>query len=419
MSRAQPTAPLATAAATCWAPPALSRLSVPRAQEGRRGGILKVAAPRNPNSLDPITGSPGPTTRSCTCSTTARWTGTPRRSLPPGLAESWEFQGATTIVLKLPKGVIFHDGTPFDAAAAKFNLDRTRTSPDFNVKGDIAAIEEVTMDNSSQITIRLKAPDAALLLALSDRAGFQVSPTAVQKQGGRVDRAPVGTGPFRFVSRADAERVVVTRNGDYWNPGAALLDGIEFTIIQEVNTGLRSVVAGENDFVYVLAPQQRPVIRRASNLVDVVGPSLTFDQLYLNYGRPPLNDLACAPRAGSGHRSGGLHQGHYLRARRGRADGAATLSLGLRSHPAPLPPGPGACPRIARRGRLPERVGDRLYRQRRPARPTATGSANRTVQARWHHDPLAARPARLRAVLPATSAAPPCSPAGPAGPIRA
>ena len=65
---------------------------------------------------------------------------------------------------------------------------------------------------------------------------------------------------------------------------------MEFAVIAETNTGLRSVVAGQNDFVYFLSPQQKTVIDRAKNLTAVTGPTLYCVQIFLNYGRPPLDN---------------------------------------------------------------------------------------------------------------------------------
>ena len=79
------------------------------------------------------------------------------------------------------------------------------------------------------------------------------SPKAVQELGREHDRKPVGTGPWKLVSFADGEKVVTTRNDKYWKPGLPLLDGIEMAIIPEVATGLRSVMAGENHYVYSAA----------------------------------------------------------------------------------------------------------------------------------------------------------------------
>jgi peptide/nickel transport system permease protein/peptide/nickel transport system substrate-binding protein len=209
----------------------------------------------------------------------------------PGLAEAWRYTDPKTLVLDLRRGVVFHDGTPFDAAAAKFNLDRNREDVRSNVKSDLNTVEAVEITGPHQVTLRLKQPDTALPLILSDRAGMMVSPKAAQELGKEHDRRPVGTGAWKFVSWADNEKITVTRNENYWKPGLPYLDGIEFSIIPEVNTGLRSVVAGQNDFVYFLSPQQKPVIDRSKNLVAVTGPTLYCVQIYFNYGRPPLNDV--------------------------------------------------------------------------------------------------------------------------------
>ena len=112
----------------------------------------------------------------------------------------------------------------------------------------------VVVSGPNQITIKLKQPDTALPLILADRAGMMSSPKAVQDLGKDHDRKPVGTGAWKFVSFNDGEKVVVTRNEKYWRPGRPYLDGLELSVIPELATGLRSVIAGENDFVYRADP---------------------------------------------------------------------------------------------------------------------------------------------------------------------
>ncbi|MFX6149162.1 ABC transporter substrate-binding protein, partial [Acinetobacter baumannii] len=87
-----------------------------------------------------------------------------------------------------------------------------------------------------QVTVQLKNADAALPAILSDRAGMMVSPANIKALGQDTNRKPVGTGPWKFVSWTDNEKVVVTRNERYWRAGRPHLDGIEIAIIPEAAT---------------------------------------------------------------------------------------------------------------------------------------------------------------------------------------
>lgn len=258
----------------------------------KRGGVLKVSAPANPSSLDPYTGGSGldHSFLYILHDTLIEWEYETLKARP-GLAESWKFTDPQTLVLNLRQNVVFHDGTPFNAEAVKFNLDRGKTDQRSNVKADLVTVISVEVTGADQVTLKLSQPDTALPLILSDRAGMICSPKAIQDMGRDHDRKAVGTGPWKLVSFADGERMIATRNEKYWKPNLPYLDGIEMAIIPEVATGLRSVVAGENHYIYFLQPQQKQLVERAKNLVLASGPTVYCAQLYFNYSRPPFNDV--------------------------------------------------------------------------------------------------------------------------------
>ena len=142
-------------------------------------------------------------------------------------------------MLNIRSGVTFHDGTPLDAEAVKFNLERNKSDPKSNIKADLASMASVEVTGPMQVTLKLNTPDAALPGILSDRAGMMVSPTALKAAGaGNVARTPVGAGAYAFVSWADGEKIVVKRNEKYWKPNRPYPDGIEFSIIPELTTGV-------------------------------------------------------------------------------------------------------------------------------------------------------------------------------------
>ena len=124
----------------------------------KRGGILRISAPANPSSLDPATGGAGSDHAFLFTmyDTLTEWdfeTLKPK----PGLAESWSFTDPTTLVLNIRRGVIFHDGTPLDAEAVKFNLERNKSDPQSNIKADLASMASVEVTGPMQVTLKLNA----------------------------------------------------------------------------------------------------------------------------------------------------------------------------------------------------------------------------------------------------------------------
>ena len=257
----------------------------------KKGGVLKVSANANPSSLDPQTGGAGSdhTMLFPMYDTLVEWdyeTLKPK----PGLAESWSFTDPQTLVMKIRSGVTFHDGTPLDAEAVKFNLERAKTEQRSNIKADLATVASVEVSGPQQVTLKLSQPDAALPGILSDRAGMMISPAAV-KASGNIDRKPVGAGAYQFVSWTDNEKIVVKRYEKYWRANERHLDGIEFAIIPEIATGVRSVVAGQNHVAYSLPARQKAVLKRAAGVKQATGPTVYCQQIYFNWGKPPFNDI--------------------------------------------------------------------------------------------------------------------------------
>ena len=108
--------------------------------------------------------------------------------IKPGLAESWQQPDLKTLVLKLRRGVKFHDGTEFNAEAAKFNFLRMKNEPRSVRKGEVASIDTIEVVDSHTIKLNLKRPDAALMATLTDRAGMMVSPKTAQERGPELER---------------------------------------------------------------------------------------------------------------------------------------------------------------------------------------------------------------------------------------
>ncbi len=215
----------------------------------------------------------------------------------PELADKWEFTDPKTLVLTLHKGVKFHDGTDFNAKAAKANFDRIM-NPDTKSPraSEIATVKEVVVVNDFTLQLNLTQPDAALLAQLTDRAGMMISPAAIDKFGKDLARNPVGTGPFQFVEWIRDDHLSTKKFADYWekgDDGQALpyLDAVTYKAVTDQTVRLNSLKTNTLDIIQSLAAKDIPAMRQQKDFVLSEVPGLGYDGLSLNLKKPPFDKL--------------------------------------------------------------------------------------------------------------------------------
>src|ERR1700749_2162386 len=127
----------------------------------------------------------------------------------PQLATAWTWSAdGLSLTLKLRDGVVFHDGTPFDADAVRFNLERYQTAPYSRRKTELKPVRTVTVVDSHTVRLDLSEPYVPLLAQLADRAGMLVSPKAARELGEKLATHPVCAGPYRFAEWVAQDRIV-------------------------------------------------------------------------------------------------------------------------------------------------------------------------------------------------------------------
>ncbi len=221
----------------------------------------------------------------------------------PWLATSWETSADGKIyTFRLRRGVKFHDGTPFDAEAVKFNLDRTHDPALATRCGGCAVgfYDHAEVVDASTVRIYLKAPWAPFLDALS-LFYRMVSPTAVRRFGHQdFGRNPVGTGSYRFVEWIPNNRIVLERNPDFqWAPsifrnqGVAYVDRLIFRTIPEPSTRAAALEAGEVHVATAISSQDFARLVTDNRFKAIVGlsPGVPFT-FALNTTKAPTNDQA-------------------------------------------------------------------------------------------------------------------------------
>lgn len=261
---------------------------------GTYGGVARVAHWFPPLSLDPHTGSSG-ADHQVLYSMYDRLVHFEFDTLTftPGLAESWDFPEPTTLVMKLRPDVTFHDGTPFDAEAVSYNVDRVKNHPNTKIPADLSSVESVEVVDELTIQFNLSTPDSGLVGILSDRAGMMVSPTAAEAAAEQqLDSSPVGTGPFTFAEYAEGERLLLEKNEAYWQEGLPYLDGIEWIFTGDEQAGLNGLRAGDIDIALTVRDgSQVPDLEADPTLKVIKSPSLNTDGCYINPSMPPWDDV--------------------------------------------------------------------------------------------------------------------------------
>ena len=168
----------------------------------------------------------------------------------PWLATSWKVDTArNNIVLSLRRGVKFHDGTDFNARAAKWCMDQSIATK--QVKGFLSV--DVLDDYTIRVNVDRYQNNFLDYLA-SSYGGGMVSPTAFQKKGLEWARwNPVGTGPFKFVSFERGNRLTFAKWEGYWQKGKPYLDGIEYLFIRDPMTQQAAMRSKGTDRIHVLS----------------------------------------------------------------------------------------------------------------------------------------------------------------------
>ena len=261
------------------------------AEAQKRGGTLTIVRPTDPVSLDPNLETTAPGAWVYFNMLEGLLTLDDKMQVKPSLATGYEVLSPTKVRFKLRPNVKFHDGTPFNAAAVKVTFDRAlKGNPPArwaSLAGSLTGAEVVDDLTVDMVT---KEPYGPVLRTLAMYCMGIVSPTAVQKMGEGFSRAPVGTGPFKFVEWKTNTHVILERNADYWGD-KALLDRVIFKVVPEEGARMIALQTGDADMVLFPAPAQLPPLRKDPKYAvqEVGGIRVVF--IGLHAGQPPLDDV--------------------------------------------------------------------------------------------------------------------------------
>jgi peptide/nickel transport system substrate-binding protein len=219
-------------------------------------------------------------------------------AIVPDLATSWSYTTPTLLVFTLRTDVQFQDGTPFNADAVVFNINRILNDPTSPRLSEISSVKSVTSVDSSHVLFTLKKPFSPLLATLTDRAGMMLSPTAVQSLGSGLANGPVnaGSGPFMFKEWVKGDHLTVVKNPHYWMKDAQgntlpYLQSIRYLPITNESVMYSNLETGNINVADDLGPTEVTSAKSNSSLVYKQEPGLSFFGFMLNTKVAPFDNV--------------------------------------------------------------------------------------------------------------------------------
>src|SRR5262249_26887910 len=190
----------------------------------------------------------------------------PGQSLAPCLAESYSAaEDGLSYEFVLRKGVTFHNGDPVTADDVKFSFERYRGAAHGLLKERVASVEA---PDPQHVVFKLKTPwpDFITFYTVASGAGWVVPREYVEKVGeDGFKKAPVGAGPYKFVSFTPGVELVLEAFDQYWRK-APSVKGIVLRVIPDESTRLAALKNGEVDIAYSIRAELAEELQRTPGL---------------------------------------------------------------------------------------------------------------------------------------------------------
>ena len=210
----------------------------------------------------------------------------------PGLAMEWTAAAdGLSWTFKLREGVTFHDGTPFNADAVKYSIDRTMKL-NLGAAYLLSQIKDVKVVDDYTVKFVLSSPAPIDRIMSGDYAVWMFSPATEGKDQAWWDKGnEAGTGPYVLESYTADQEAVFTANPDWW--GGWKDNQFKKVVVQfvgDAGTQRQLLESGAVDTINQVARDQVDALKANPDLVVYTGPSLNSYLMFFNTQRKPLDN---------------------------------------------------------------------------------------------------------------------------------
>jgi peptide/nickel transport system substrate-binding protein len=289
----------------------------------KRGGVLKFAVPSVRPGLDPAHTNTGDAYM-LTQAIFSNLTRVDENLEPrPQLARSWEpSANSSQWTFSLVQGAKFHNGREVVADDVVYSIERI-LDPKTASRGQkaVGPIKRVYAKDKYTVVFELTGPYADLPLQLGNTFARIVAKENIEK----INREPIGSGPFRLKEYVPGSKVVLVRNPDYFEKGLPYLDEIQQIYLKEYATQVSALSTGEITVMYQVPVEVIGQLQKEPGVQVMEVPSPSFQPLEMFVAKVPTSDVR-------------VRQALRLAADRKAMLQAATAGHGQLGNDTPVPP---------------------------------------------------------------------------------
>jgi peptide/nickel transport system substrate-binding protein len=268
----------------------LSPLAGSAGEIPKKGGSLVVCVGDEPPGLDPTASASAAIDRVVYSNLFEGLVKTDRNGkLVPGLAVKWDVSAdGKTYTFQLRKDVSFHNGEPFNAQVAKWNLERGAAEGTKNAHPEFfRIIEKIETPDDFTLKLTLKDVNSLFLVYMAEGDAVMLPMKGFENTAAQ----PIGTGPFKFVEWKRGDSVAMERNPKYWNPQLPYLDKLSYRFIKDPSAQVAALKSGDVDIIgWILAPEIAKGISRDKRFKVLSGSSTSEVIMSTNNKAKPFDN---------------------------------------------------------------------------------------------------------------------------------
>jgi peptide/nickel transport system substrate-binding protein len=268
----------------------IAPLASAAAEAPKKGGSLVVCVGDEPPGLDPTASASAAIDRVVYANIFEGLVKVDRNGkLVPGLSSSWEVSADGKVyTFQLRKAVAFHNGEPFNARVAKWNLERGAVEGTKNAHPEyFRMIANIETPDDFTLKLTLKDVNSLFLVYMAEGDAVMLPMKGFENTAA----APIGTGPFQFAEWRRGDSVIMERNPKYWNPQLPYLDRVTYRFIKDPSAQVAALKSGDVDILgWILAPEIAKGISRDKRFKVLSGASTSEVIMSINNKAKPFDN---------------------------------------------------------------------------------------------------------------------------------